>query len=136
MRVRFTLELALLFAAGGLLMAAVGGATSIFDWGPSEMDVSEARQRGREEATSEIDLGKQEEAETQRQLGFERGLETAEWLSLDLLPNPDSWFAGVLAGRARLEDLAEQAYQSGREQGEIRGRNEAVAAIRREEAAE
>ncbi len=136
MRVRLALELALLFTAGGLLMAALGGATSIFDRGPSELDVSEARQRGREEATSEIDLGKQADAETQRQLGFERGLETAEWLSLDLLPNPDSWFAGVLAGRARLEELAEQAYQSGLAQGESRGRTEAAASMRRDESAE
>ena len=38
------------FAGGVLLTAAVGGALGVFDRGPTLLDVSDARERGREEA--------------------------------------------------------------------------------------
>lgn len=130
MKARFTLTLVLSFAGGILLMAGLGGATGIFDRGPSDQDVSESRARGREAAGEEVDRGKDVELAEQRQRGYDRGREAAEWLFLDRMPNPDSWFAGVIAGRARLLELAEDAYEAGISDGEIVGRDEALGAHR------
>ena len=130
MRRRFTLTLVLSFAGGILLTAGIGGGLGVFDRGPTEVDVVEARERGWVEAQAEVDLGKQEAASEREALGFERGREASEWLSLDRLPNPDGWFAGVEAGRKELEDSAERAYQAGLEDGGRMGREEALRFIR------
>ncbi len=128
MRTRFALILVLCFAAGGLLTAGLGGVSGIFDRGPSELDVSDAEVQGREEAGTEVERGKETELARQRQLGYDRGREGAEWVFIDRMPNPDSWFAGVIAGRTRLQEMADQAYQSGFSDGERAGRDEALAA--------
>lgn len=130
MRRRFTLALVLSFAAGVLLTAGVGGALGLFDRGPTELDVKDARERGRVEARAEVDLGKEEAASRREELGFDRGREASEWLSLDRLPNPDGWFAGVEAGRRELEQAAEQAYQAGLEDGDRMGREEGLLMMR------
>ncbi len=126
MKARFALTLVLSFAGGVLLMAGLGGATGIFDRGPTELDVAESRTRGREAAGEEVDRGKEEALVSEREQGYQRGREAAEWLFLDRVPNPDSWFAGVLAGRARLLELAEEAFQAGVADGERAGRDEAL----------
>lgn len=131
----FVLTLVLSLAGGVLLTAGLGGAFGVFDRGPSELDVSNARERGRAEATAEIDSKMEAAATEQEELGYQRGTEAAEWLSLDRLPNPDSWFAGVQAGRVRLEELAEIAYEAGLEDGERQGRDEALGALRLSEEA-
>ena len=130
MRVRFALALFLSFAAGGLLMAALGGATGAFDRGPTELDVSEAAARGGDEAGVEVDRGKDAQLAEQRQRGYERGREAAEWLFLDRMPNPDSWFAGVIAGRTKLLEMAQEAYLAGVADGERAGIDEALGAQR------
>ncbi len=130
MKARFALTLVLSFAGGVLLMAGLGGATGVFDRGPTDLDVADARARGREAAGEEVDRGKDAELAEQRQRGYDRGREAAEWLFLDRMPNPDSWFAGVIAGRARLFELAEEAYEAGISDGEIVGRDEALGAHR------
>ena len=130
MKRRFTFTLVLSFAGGILLTAGVGGALGVFDRGPSELDVSDARERGRVEAKAEVDLGKEGTASRREELGFERGREASEWLSLDRLPNPDGWFAGVQAGRKHLAELAEEAFQAGLEDGRRMGREEALLTMR------
>ncbi|MDE2967102.1 MAG: hypothetical protein OXS30_06405 [Chloroflexota bacterium] len=130
MKSRFTLSLVLSFAGGVLLMAGVGGGLRIFDRGPTDIDVSEARERGVEEATAEVDARMQAVAEERGEAGYQRGREAVEWLSLDRLPNPDSWFAGVVAGRKQLEQLAEEAFRSGFESGQRQGRDEALGFVR------
>lgn len=126
MKRKFTLTLVLSFAGGILLTAGVGGALGVFDRGPTELDVVDARERGRAEAKAEVDLGKEEAASQREELGFDRGREASEWLSLDRLPNPDGWFAGVEAGRKELRDAAQRAYQAGIEDGGRMGREEAL----------
>lgn len=130
MKRRFALALVLSFAGGILLTAGIGGALGVFDRGPTELDVSDARERGRDEATAEVDLGKEAAASEEEEKGFDRGREAAEWLSLDRLPNPDGWFAGVEAGRKQLEETAERAFQAGLEDGGRMGRDEALRFIR------
>jgi len=126
---RFALALVLSFAGGILLTAGLGGALGVFDRGPTELDVSDARERGRDEAMAEVELGKDEAAAEVEEEGFQRGREAREWLSLDRLPNPDGWFAGVEAGRKQLEGLAEEAFQAGLEDGDRMGREEALLTI-------
>lgn len=133
MKRRFTLTLVLSFAGGVLLTAGIGGGLGVFDRGPSEMDVSEARERGRDEGTAQVDQGKEAAADEQQRLGFERGREASEWLSLDRLPNPDGWFAGVEAGRQRLRQVAAEAFEAGLEDGERLGREEALMFLRTQE---
>lgn len=133
MKRRFTLTLVLSFAGGVLLTAGIGGGVGVFDRGPSEMDVSEARERGRDEGTAQVDQGKEAAADEQQRLGFERGREASEWLSLDRLPNPDGWFAGVEAGRQRLRQIAAEAFEAGLEDGERLGREEALMFLRTQE---
>ncbi len=130
MKRRFALTLVLSFAGGILLTAAIGGALGIFDRGPSELDVSDARERGWAEAEAEVGLGKDEAAAAREEEGFQRGREAAEWLSLDRLPNPDGWFAGVEAGRKQLAAVAQEAFEAGIEEGERMGREEALLMIR------
>ena len=130
MKRRFALTLVLSFAGGVLLTAGIGGGLGVFDRGPSVLDVSEARERGRDEGTAQVDQGKEEAAEEQQRLGFERGREASEWLSLDRLPNPDGWFAGVEAGRKRLREVAAEAFEAGLEDGERLGREEALMFLR------
>ena len=130
MKSRFALALVLSFAGGVLLTAGLGGALGVFDRGPTDLDVSDARERGFAEGTAEIDIGKAEAAQEQEEQGFERGREASEWLSLDRLPNPDGWFTGVQAGRKRIEELAEQAFQDGYELGQRQGRDEALGFVR------
>ena len=130
MKGRLGLALVLSFAGGVLLTAAVGGALGVFDRGPTLLDVSDARERGREEATAEVGVGKEAAADEEAEAGYERGRESAEWLSLDRLPNPDGWFAGVMAGREKLEERADEAFQSGFAEGERQGRDEALGALR------
>ena len=130
MKRRFTLTLVLSFAGGILLTAGIGGALGVFDRGPTELDVSDARARGFDEATAEIDLGKEEAAIEREAQGFERGREASEWLSLDRLPNPDGLFAGVEAGRKRLGELAQEAFEAGLADGDRIGREEALLTIR------
>ncbi len=127
---KFALALVLSFAGGVLLMAGVGGVVGIFDRGPSELEASEARERGYAEATAEVDARLDGAIEERSEAGYRRGREAAEWLSLDRLPNPDGWFAGVTAGRKKLEELAHQAYQAGYAAGEQQGRDEALGAVR------
>ena len=126
---QLALALVLSFAGGVLLTVALGGGLGLFDRGPTDQDVAEARQRGREEARAEVDLGKAELAAQNEELGFERGLEAQEWLSLDRLPNPDGWFAGVRAGRSERQALADQAYENGLADGAEQGRQEALIAL-------
>ncbi|MCY3920830.1 MAG: hypothetical protein OXG27_00350 [Chloroflexi bacterium] len=130
MKRRFALTLVVSFAGGILLTAGIGGALGIFDRGPTEVDVSDARERGWAEAQAEVGLGKDAAAAEREEEGFQRGREAAEWLSLDRLPNPDGWFAGVEAGRKQLEALAQEAFQAGIEDGERMGREEALLLIR------
>ena len=130
MKRRFAFTLVLSFAGGVLLTAGLGGAFGVFDRGPSELDVSEARERGHADATAEVDIGKEAAAEEQQALGFQRGREASEWLSLDRLPNPDGWFAGVQAGRKRMEAIAAEAFQHGQEEGARLGREEAMMFLR------
>ena len=118
------------FRRGVLLTAAVGGALGVFDRGPTELDVSDARERGREEATAEVGVGKEAAADEQAEAGYQRGRESADGLSLDRLPNPDGWFAGVMAGRVKLQERADEAFQSGFAEGERQGRDEALGALR------
>ncbi len=127
---RFALTLVLSFAGGVLLTAGIGGALGVFDRGPTEVDVSDARERGWSEAQAEVGLGKDEAAAEREEEGFQRGREAAEWLSLDRLPNPDGWFAGVEAGRKQREAVAQEAFQAGIEDGERMGREEALLMIR------
>ena len=126
----FALTLVLSFAGGILLTAGVGGALGVFGRGPTELDVSDARERGRTEAEAEVGLGKEEAAAEREEEGFQRGREAAEWLSLDRLPNPDGWFAGVEAGRKHIESLAQEAFQAGLDDGARLGREEALLTIR------
>ena len=133
MKRRFTLTLVLSFAGGVLLTAGIGGGLGAFDRGPSELDVSEARERGRDEGTAQVDQGKEAAADEQQRLGFERGREASEWLSLDRLPNPDGWFAGVEAGRQRLRQISAEAFEAGLEDGERLGREEALMFLRTQE---
>ena len=130
MKGRLGLALVLSFAGGVLLTAAVGGALGVFDRGPTELDVSDARERGREEATAEVGMGKEAAADEQAEAGYQRGRESADGLSLDRLPNPDGWFAGVMAGRVKLQERADEAFQSGFAEGERQGRDEALGALR------
>ena len=130
MKSRFTLALVLSFAGGVLLTAGIGGALGVFDRGPTEQDVSDARQRGRSEATAEVDASRAGALEEQNEVGYRRGLEASEWLSLDRLPNPDGWFAGVNAGRKQLEELADEAFLIGHEMGRQQGRDEALGFLR------
>ena len=130
MKGRLGLALVLSFAGGVLLTAAVSGALGVFDRGPTELDVSDARERGREEATAEVGVGKEAAADEQAEAGYQRGRESAEGLSLDRLPNPDGWFAGVMAGRVKLQERADEAFQSGFAEGERQGRDEALGALR------
>ena len=130
MKGRLGLALVLSFAGGVLLTAAVGGALGVFDRGPTELDVSDARERGREEATAEVGVGKEAAADEQAEAGYQRGRESADGLSLDRLPNPDGWFAGVMAGRVKLQERADEAFQSGFAAGERQGRDEALGALR------
>ena len=134
MKSRFALALVLSFAGGVLLMAGVGGASGIFDRGPTDLDVGAARQRGISEATAEIDARMDGALEERSEAGYRRGREAAEWLSLDRLPNPDGWFAGIAAGRKRLEALGEQSFQDGYELGQQQGRDEALGFVRETEA--
>ncbi|MDE2746923.1 MAG: hypothetical protein OXI41_13185 [Chloroflexota bacterium] len=122
------------FAGGVLLMAGLGGALGTFDRGPTDIDVRDARQRGLADGQAEVDVGKEAAAEEQERLGFERGREATEWLSLDRLPNPDGWFAGVAAGRKRLNEMAIEAFQAGVEDGERLGREEGLMFLREQEA--
>lgn len=130
MKSRSALALVLSFAAGLVLAAAIGGATGFFDRGPSDQDVLDARQRGRSEATEQVDIRMQSEAEDAAERGLDRGRESVEWLFLDRLPNPDSWFAGVKAGRADLQALADDAFAIGQADGERQGRDQALGAVR------
>lgn len=130
MKRRFALTLVLSFAGGVLLTAGIGGALGVFDRGPTEVDVSDARERGWSEAQAEVGLGKDEAAAEREEEGFQRGREAAEWLSLDRLPNPDGWFAGVEAGRKQREAVAQEAFRAGIEDGERMGREEALLMIR------
>lgn len=131
MKARFALTLVLSFAGGVLLMAGLGGATGIFDRGPSDLDVIEADTRGYEQAIAEAEIGMPQQITEQRRRGYNRGRESAEWIFLDRMPNPDSWFAGVHSGRTRLLELAEEAYQEGLRDGEREGRDEALGSQRR-----
>jgi len=131
LKARFALTLVLSFAGGVLLMAGLGGATGIFDRGPSDLDVIEADARGYEQAIAEAEIGMPQQVAEQRLRGYNRGRESAEWIFLDRMPNPDSWFAGVHSGRTRLLELAEEAYQEGLQDGEREGRDEALGAQRR-----
>ena len=130
MKGRFGLALVLSFAGGVLLTAAAGGALGVFDRGPTEQDISDARERGRDEATAEVAVGKEDAADEEAAKGYERGRESSEWLSLDRLPNPDSWFAGVAAGRIELENRSEEAFRIGFADGERQGTDEALGALR------
>ena len=130
MKGRYTLALVVSFAGGILLMAGVGGGLRIFDRGPSDIDVSDARDRGVREATAEVDARMEREVDDQREAGYRRGREASEWLSLDRLPNPDSWFAGVAAGRKQLGALAEEAFSRGFEIGQLQGRDQALGFVR------
>ena len=131
MKGRLGLALVLSFAGGVLLTAAVGGALGVFDRGPTELDVSDARERGREEATAEVGVGKEAAAAEQAESGLSARPENPQkWLSLDRLPNPDGWFAGVMAGRVKLQERADEAFQSGFAAGERQGRDEALGALR------
>ena len=130
MKRKFALTLVLSFAGGVLLTAGLGGGLGLFDRGPSEVDVSDARERGYREGEAEVAVGKEAAAAEQERLGFERGREASEWLSLDRLPNPDGWVTGVAAGRGRLQEIADEAFQAGLEDGERLGREEALLFIR------
>ena len=134
MKRRITLALVVSFAGGVLLTAGLGGALGTFDRGPTDIDVRDARQRGLADGKAEVEVGKETAAVEQEQLGFERGREATEWLSLDRLPNPDGWFAGVAAGRKRLNEMAIEAFQAGVEDGERLGREEALMFLRDQEA--
>ena len=127
---RFALTLVLSFAGGVLLTAGLGGALGVFDRGPSDTDVSDARLRGLDEASAEVDAEMDGALEARKLAGYQRGREAAEWLSLDRLPNPDSWFAGVAAGRVELEKRAAKAYRNGLEVGQRQGRDEALGFVR------
>ncbi len=130
MKGRFGLALVLSFVGGVLLTAAVGGALGVFDRGPTEQDVSDARERGREEAAAEVAVGKEDVVDERAAKGYKRGRESSEWLSLDRLPNPDSWFAGVAAGRIELEKRSEEVFRIGFADGERQGTDEALGALR------
>ena len=120
------------FAGGILLTAGVGGALGVFDRGPSELDVQEARMRGRETATLEVDDRMAAAEQAEAEAGFQRGREASEWLMLDRLPNPDSWFMGVMAGRRDAEAplRGEQARQQGYEDGVRDGIDHGVGFVR------
>ena len=127
---RAALWLVLAFAAGALITAGIGGASGVFDRGPSEADVTQAEERGAEDARSLIDVRMAPRGDEAERAGYQRGRESNEWLSLDRLPNPDGWFAGVMAGRAERERAVEEAYSAGYADGELQGRDEAVGALR------
>lgn len=130
MKGRFALALVVSFAGGVLLMSGIGGALGVFDRGPSDRDVSDARQRGYDEATAEVETRKTGTLEERNEAGYQRGREASEWLSLDRLPNPDGWFAGVMAGRKQLDELADEAFLGGYELGQRQGRDEALGFLR------
>ena len=127
---RALLWLVLAFAAAALVTAGIGGATGVFDRGPSEEAVTEAEERGAEDARSLIDVRMAPRGDEEEEAGYQRGRESNEWLSLDRLPNPDGWFAGVMAGRAERERAIEEAHAAGYADGELQGRDEAVGALR------
>ncbi len=127
---RALLLLVISFAAGALATAAIGGATGVFDRGPTEADVQAAEERGAEEARALLDVRMAPRGEEEERRGYNRGREANEWLSLERLPNPDGWFAGVMAGRAERELETQEAYAQGYADGELQGRDEAVGALR------
>lgn len=130
---RALLWLALAFAAGALVTAGIGGATGVFDRGPTDKDVAEAEERGADDARSLIDVRMAPRGDEAEEAGYQRGRESNEWLSLDRLPNPDGWFAGVMAGRSERERTMAEAFAAGYEDGELQGRDEAVGALRQTE---
>ena len=120
------------FAGGVLLTAGAGGALGVFDRGPSERDVADARDRGRVTASLEVDARMAGAEQAEAQAGFQRGREASEWLMLDRLPNPDSWFMGVMAGRrdaARPQD-SPQDWRQGYEDGLRHGIDHGVGFVR------
>lgn len=129
-RPRELLLLALALVIGGLLAAGIGGGTGIFDRGPTEEDVLAAEEQGANEARSLLDVRMAPRGDDEELAGYNRGREANEWLSLDRLPNPDGWFAGVMAGRAEIARQVEEAYAQGYADGELQGRDEAVGALR------
>ncbi len=130
MKGRIALALVVSFAGGLLLTAGLGGALGAFDRGPTELDLSDAQSRARADAAAAAEVRWIDLAEAESQAGYARGREAAEWIWFDRLPNPDSWFAGVAAGRAKLEQLAEAAFVEGLAEGEVQGRDEALGAVR------
>lgn len=127
---RSAVLLLLVFAVGAIITAGIGGATGVFDRGPTEADVRAAEERGAEESRSLLDVRMAPLGDEEELKGYERGREANEWLSLERLPNPDGWFAGVMAGRAEIERAMDEAYAQGYSEGETQGRDEALAASR------
>ena len=126
MKSRPALTLVLWFAGGVLLTVAIGGASGVFDRGPTEQDVRDARERGVTAATEQVKLSREAEVQAVAERGYIRGQESLEWMTFDRLPNPDSFFAGLAAGQAELERLAEDAFERGRAEGQAQGRDEAL----------
>ncbi len=129
-RARIALTLVVSFAGGVLLTAGIGGALGAFDRGPTEQDVAAARQRGIDEGEFEVNARMAEREDEQRLDGYQSGREAAEWLLLDRLPNPDSWFAGVMAGRREAEAREATAWQAGLADGQRQGIDEALGVVR------
>lgn len=109
MKPRVALALVVSFAGGVLLTVGAGGALGVFDQGPTEHDVADARARGQETASVEVDARMAGAEQAEAEAGFQRGREASEWLMLDRMPDPDSWFTGVMAGR---RDAAQAAQDS------------------------
>ena len=138
MKARFALALVVPFAGGLLLTAGVGGALGVFDRGPTLADVESARERGRSEAAEQVDILMAGEEQATAESGYQRGREASEFPYLDRVPNPDSWFMGVMAGREAAEaraaatrfGSAQEAWEAGFADGHDQGIDEALGVVR------
>ena len=112
------------FAIGFAAALAIGAGAGLFERGPTEADVAAAREAGRAEGASAVEVRLAGERERRVQSAYEGGIALAEWLllpGLDQLPNPRDWFRGVDDGRAAVGAAAEAARAEGYRLGSAHG---------------
>lgn len=112
------------FAAGFAAALAIGAGAGLFERGPTEADVAAAREAGRGEGASAVEVRLAGERERRVQRAYEDGIALAEWVllpGLNQMPNPRDWFRGVDEGRAAVEASAAAARAEGYRLGSAHG---------------
>lgn len=122
------LRIAAAFIAGFAAALVAGAAAGLFDRGPVQADLDQARASGRADAAAAVEVRLGPQRAQRIEIAYGRGIRHSEFIlmpGLHLLPNSNDWFRGVDAGRRLVQTAVDSAVELGRSLGAERGRADA-----------